>query len=61
MIDYAKKITEGSGEEVYGMGIGGARNLMVDEQAYVIMASVGAHFLMKMGISSLIALKPLKR
>lgn len=44
VIDYAKKITEGSGEEVYGMGIGGARNLMVDEQAYVIMASVGAHF-----------------
>ncbi len=44
VLDYAKKITEGSGEEVYGIGIGGAKNLMTDEQAYIFIASVGARF-----------------
>jgi multiple sugar transport system substrate-binding protein len=43
-IQYAKKINEGSDGEVYGMGIGGAKNLMTDEQAYVILASAGARF-----------------
>lgn len=43
-LDYAKKITEASQEEVYGMGIGGAKNLMTDEQAYIFLASVGAKF-----------------
>jgi multiple sugar transport system substrate-binding protein len=40
----AKKITENSDEEVYGFGIGGAKNLMTDEQAYVFLASAGARF-----------------
>ena len=44
VLDYSKKITEGSLEEVYGIGIGGAKNLMTDEQAYIFMASVGARF-----------------
>ncbi|MCX6090664.1 MAG: sugar ABC transporter substrate-binding protein [Atribacterota bacterium] len=44
VINYAKKITEGSKEEIYGIGIGGAKNLMTDEQAYIFMASVGARF-----------------
>ncbi len=43
-LEYAKKITEASGEEVYGIGIGGAKNLMTDEQAYIFMASAGARF-----------------
>jgi multiple sugar transport system substrate-binding protein len=44
VLDYAKKITENSEEEVYGIGIGGAKNLMTDEQAYIFMASTGARF-----------------
>lgn len=43
-LQYARKITEASGGEVYGIGIGGAKNLMTDEQAYVFMASAGARF-----------------
>jgi multiple sugar transport system substrate-binding protein len=43
-VEYAKKITEGSDEEVYGIGIGGAKNLMTDEQAYIFLASAGARF-----------------
>lgn len=43
-LDYAKKITETSQEEVYGIGIGGAKNLMTSEQAYIFLASVGARF-----------------
>lgn len=41
---YARTITEKSDGEVYGIGIGGAKNLMTDEQAYVILASAGARF-----------------
>jgi len=44
VLDYAKKITENSEEEVYGIGIGGAKNLMTDEQAYIFMAITGARF-----------------
>jgi ABC-type glycerol-3-phosphate transport system substrate-binding protein len=43
-LEYAQKITEASGGEVYGIGIGGAKNLMTDEQAFVFMASAGARF-----------------
>ncbi|WP_369017604.1 sugar ABC transporter substrate-binding protein [Thermatribacter velox] len=43
-LEYAKKITEASEEEVYGIGIGGAKNLMTDEQAYIFLASAGARF-----------------
>ena len=43
-LEYARKITEGSEEEVYGIGIGGAKNLMTDEQAYIFIASAGARF-----------------
>ncbi|MEW5817862.1 MAG: sugar ABC transporter substrate-binding protein [Spirochaetota bacterium] len=43
-LDYARKITEKSGGEVYGIGIGGAKNLMTDEQAYIFLASTGARF-----------------
>lgn len=43
-LEYAKKITTASGGEVAGIGIGGAKNLMTDEQAFVLMASAGARF-----------------
>jgi multiple sugar transport system substrate-binding protein len=40
----AKLISERSGGEVAGIGIGGAKNLMTDEQAYIFMAGAGARF-----------------
>jgi len=43
-IQYAKQISEKSGGEVAGIGIGGAKNLMTDEQAYIFMAGAGARF-----------------
>ena len=43
-LEYSRKITVNSEEEVYGIGIGGAKNLMTDEQAYIFMASAGARF-----------------
>jgi ABC-type glycerol-3-phosphate transport system substrate-binding protein len=43
-LDYAKKITGASQGEVYGVGIGGAKNLMTSEQAYIFLASLGARF-----------------
>jgi multiple sugar transport system substrate-binding protein len=51
-LEYARKITEGSGEEVYGIGIGGAKNLMIDEQAYIFLASAGARFFNEKGAIS---------
>ncbi len=44
ILELARMITKNSDEEVYGFGIGGARNLMTDEQAFVFMASAGARF-----------------
>jgi len=44
VLELAKTITENSDEEVYGFGIGGAKNLMTDEQAFVFLASAGARF-----------------
>lgn len=41
-LDYAKKLTHVP--DLYGIGLGGAKNLMVDEQAYCIMTTVGAKF-----------------
>ncbi|MGQ9747951.1 MAG: ABC transporter substrate-binding protein [Candidatus Caldatribacteriaceae bacterium] len=40
----AAKENKASQGEVYGIGIGGAKNLMTDEQAYIFLASVGARF-----------------
>ncbi|HSV31461.1 MAG TPA: sugar ABC transporter substrate-binding protein [Atribacteraceae bacterium] len=48
-LDYARKITEVSGEEVYGIGIGGAKNLMTTEQAYIFLNTVGARFFDEQG------------
>jgi len=42
LLDYAKKLTKKP--DIYGIGLGGARNLMVDEQAYIFMTNVGAKF-----------------
>lgn len=44
MLVMAKDITERGNGEVYGIGLGGGRNLFVDEQAYMFMASCGAKF-----------------
>jgi multiple sugar transport system substrate-binding protein len=41
-LDYAEKLTHGP--DLYGIGLGGAKNLMIDEQAYCIMTTVGAKF-----------------
>lgn len=43
-LQYAKQISEKSNGEVAGIGIGGAKNLMTDEQAYIFMAGAGARF-----------------
>ncbi|MGA2762354.1 MAG: extracellular solute-binding protein [Spirochaetia bacterium] len=43
-LQYAKQISEKSGGDVAGIGIGGAKNLMTDEQAYIFMAGAGARF-----------------
>jgi multiple sugar transport system substrate-binding protein len=43
-LQYAKLVSEKSGGEVAGIGIGGAKNLMTDEQAYIFMAGAGARF-----------------
>jgi len=42
LLDYAKKLTHAP--DMYGIGLGGAKNLMVNEQAYSIMTTVGAKF-----------------
>jgi len=44
VIDYARQISEKSGGDVAGIGIGGAKNLMTDEQAYIFLAGAGARF-----------------
>lgn len=44
MLDYAKRITVASKGEVYGIGLGGGKNLFVDEQAYMFLASAGGRF-----------------
>lgn len=44
MLAMAKDITERGKGDVYGIGLGGGRNLFVDEQAYMFMASRGAKF-----------------
>jgi len=41
---YAKIISEKSKGDVAGIGIGGAKNLMTDEQAYIFLAGAGARF-----------------
>jgi len=41
-LDYAEKLTHAP--DLYGIGLGGAKNLMIDEQAYCIMTTVGAKF-----------------
>jgi len=41
-LDYAEKLTHAP--DLYGIGLGGAKNLMVDEQAYCIMTTLGAKF-----------------
>lgn len=38
----ARQVTEQSGGDVYGMGIGAGRNLMTSEQIYIFLASAGA-------------------
>ena len=43
-LQYAKTISEKSNGEVAGIGIGGAKNLMTDEQAYIFLAGAGARF-----------------
>lgn len=41
-LDYAEKLTQAP--DLYGIGLGGAKNLMIDEQAYCIMTTMGAKF-----------------
>lgn len=41
-LDYAEKLTHAP--DLYGIGLGGAKNLMVSEQAYCIMTTMGAKF-----------------
>ncbi len=41
-LDYAEKLTHAP--DLYGIGLGGAKNLMIDEQAYCIMTTMGAKF-----------------
>ena len=41
---YAKAISEKSNGDVAGIAIGGAKNLMTDEQAYIFLAGAGARF-----------------
>ena len=42
LLDYAKKLTHAP--DVYGIGIGGAKNLMTSEQAYIFLTNVGAKY-----------------
>ena len=42
LLAYAEKLTHAP--DLYGIGLGGAKNLMIDEQAYCIMTAVGAKF-----------------
>ncbi|MCL1854469.1 MAG: ABC transporter substrate-binding protein [Clostridia bacterium] len=44
MLAMATDITSRGNGDVYGVGLGGGRNLFVDEQAYMFMASRGAKF-----------------
>lgn len=44
MLEMAQDITARGNGEVYGIGLGGGRNLFVDEQSYMFMASCGAKF-----------------
>lgn len=43
-IAYAKAIVENSKGDVAGIAMGGAKNLMTDEQAYIFLAGAGARF-----------------
>ncbi len=42
VIKVAKKVTENGKGDVYGMGVGAARNLMTSEQIYVFLRGAGA-------------------
>lgn len=44
MLSMARDITNRGKGDVYGIGLGGGRNLFVDEQAYMFLASRGARF-----------------
>ena len=49
LLDYAKTITEKGEGSVYGIGLGGGKNLFVDEQAYMFLAANGARFFDEQG------------
>lgn len=44
VLDYAKRITEASNGEVYGIGLSAGKNLLTSELAYAFLASAGGRF-----------------
>jgi len=43
-LEYTQKITDLGEDDVFGIGLGGAKNLMTTEQAYIFLNTLGAKF-----------------